>query len=264
MSSTTTMSIEGRTAVVRAVKIGKAVEDPVSDDMWQLLYWPAKAPDGSIIAGAGRGEYLRVIFEEMGVEYENVSAGLREFFWENHDAQPYPVLSPPTIRKGQFILSQTVACAKYLAVEFGIYPQDPVDAAHSDQIVTMVHDTIGEGRNAFHPVKNTMSYIEQKEEAKPYIEEFATLRMPRYLNIFERFLKANAERGEFFIGSSLTYVDLQVMVMLQVTRSQFSDHWPTYDAPMLKAFLDRMEARPNMAAYLSSDRRRPFSGDSMM
>jgi glutathione S-transferase len=245
-------------------EVGRSAMESAPPDTWQLLYWPAKDADGKVAAGAGRAEYLRVMFEEAGVPYEEVTAGLREFFWEKLDLQTYPTLAPPAIRKGDFILGQTAVCAKHLAIEFGLMPKDLVDSSHADQIVTTVHEYIAEGRMAFHPVKNTMSYHDQKEEAKPYIEAFKTDRLPRYMTNFERFLKANKGGEGFFLGESLSYVDLQVMVMLQVTRSQFPDKWPTIDAPVLKAFLQRMEARPQIQQYLSSGRKQPFAGDSMM
>lgn len=245
-------------------EVGKSALDPAPADIWQLLYWPAKDADGKVAAGAGRAEYLRVIFEEAGIPYEEVTAGLREYFWNNVELQPFPVLAPPAIRKGSFVACQTAVCAKHLAVQFGMYPVDAGDACHADQIVATVHEYIAEGRMAFHPVKNTMSYHDQKEAAKPYIEAFAKDRLPRYMSSFERLLKANLGGDGFFIGDSLTHADLQVMVMLQVTRSQFPDSWLNLDAPLLKAFLTRMEARPKIKSYLQSDRRQPFAGDSLM
>merc|ERR1712232_1103403 len=104
-----------------------------------------------------------------------------------------------------------------------------------------------------------MSYHEQKEEAKPYIEAFKTERMPRYLAHFERILGGNAAGEVFFIGSRVTHIDFQVMVMLQVTASQFPDAWPHLEIPLLKAFLARMEARPNMQRYFNSQRKKPFA-----
>jgi len=245
-------------------EVGISAMTPPPKDMWQILYWPAKDADGKVAAGAGRAEYLRVLFEEAGVPYQDVTAGLRAFFWQNLEAQPYPALAPPAIRKNNFILGQTAVCAKRLAMEFGFYPTDEDDAAHAEQIVTTVHEYIAEGRSAFHPVKNTMSYHDQKEEAKPYIAAFKADRLPRYMTNFERFLKANRGGGGFFVGDSLSYVDLQVMVMLQVTRSQFPDAWEALDAKLLKDHLAQMEARPRIKAYLLSDRKQPFAGDSMM
>jgi len=245
-------------------EVGKSALDPAPADTWQLLYWPAKDANGNVAAGAGRAEYLRVIFEEAGVPYEEVTAGLREYFWSSVELQSFPVLAPPAIRKGSFVACQTAVCAKHLATMFGLYPVDPAEACHADQIVATVHEYIAEGRIAFHPVKNTLSYHEQKEEAKPYIEEFKKDRLPRYMTSFERLLKANDGGSGFFIGDKLTHTDLQVMVMLQVTKSQWPDSWPNLDVPLLKAFLARMEGRPTIKNYLQSDRRQPFAGDSLM
>jgi glutathione S-transferase len=209
--------------------------------------------------------FLRVMFEEAGVEYEDVSNGIVDYFWKRLDLQPYPVLAPPAIRKRNFVLCQTAICAKHLAIEFSMYPERLEDASHAEQIVATVHEFIAEGRTAFHPVKNTMSYHDQVEEAKPYIEAFKKERLPRYMTNFERYLNANQNNSGFFIGTSLYYVDLQVMVMLQVTHSQFPDAWDEMiDIPLLKSFLERMESRPKIQSYLASDRKQPFAGDSLM
>lgn len=246
-------------------EVGKSALEPAPADKWQILYWPARDADGNISAGAGRAEYLRVIFEEAGVQYEEITSNIQDFFWTRLDLQSFPVLAPPAIRKGDFVLCQTPICAKHLAIEFDMYPKNQMDASHAEQIVTTVHEYIAEGRMAFHPVKNTLSYHKQVEEAKPYIEAFQKERMPRYLGNFERYLKANKTESGFFMGETLTYVDLQVMVMLQVTRSQWPEAWESLsDIPSLKAFLATMEARPKINLYLESPRKSPFAGDSLM
>lgn len=249
--------------LAQKLEVGRSAVDPAPPDIWQILYWPPTDATGKTFAGAGRAEYLRVMFEEAGVEYEEVNGGIIDYFWKNLDLQPTPVLAPPAIRKGTFVLSQTAVCAKHLAVEFGMYPSDLKDASHAEQIVATVHEFIAEGRMAFHPVKNTMSYHEQKEEAKPYIEAFKKERLPRYLAHFERCINSNTNSG-FFVGAALTYVDLQVMVMLQVTKSQFPDAWEEVEIPSLKKFLERMESRPKQIEYMASSRKHPFAGDSMM
>ena len=53
--------------------------------------------------------------------------------------------------------------------------------------------------------------------------------------------------------------------ILRTTESQFPETWECLDyIPLLKAFKERVMARPNLAAYFKSDRCLPFSGDSMM
>lgn len=265
------------------------------DCEWELLYWPPYAEDEilgelniknradmggeprKIFAGAGRAEYLRVVFEEAGVKYREVrdKKSLVDFFFRNPVEEQkffFPTLCPPAIRsvKTNFMLAQTPACARYLGERFGLAPPpdgdggSSEDRAHAEQINLTVHEYIAEGRMAFHPVKNTMSYYDQVEEAKPYIEAFKKERLPRYLSHFERLLAANNGGGGFFVGSDLTYVDLQVLVMLQVTDSQWPDTYSEVDIPLLHLFRKRMEERPRIKAYMASDRRNPFAGDSLM
>ena len=208
--------------------------------------------------------YLRIIFEYAGVPYEEINDDLRDYFWNKTEQQPTPVLAPPAVVYNDVAVAQTGVAAEYLATKFDLLPPgSPESAAKARQIVATVHEYIAEGRLSFHPVKNTMSYHDQVEEAKPYIAAFCKDRLPRYFGHFERLLKSND--GDFFVGPTLSYVDLQVLVMLQVTRFQFPDTWNDLpDVPLLKAFLDRMESLPKIKAYLDSDRKKPFAGDSLM
>lgn len=243
--------------------VGVSALDPAPKDTWQILYWPALNSDGKVAAGAGRAEYLRVIFEYAGVQYQDVSSHVHDYFWSKKEVQnpEFPVLAPPAIRRGEFALSQTAICAKYIAMQFGLYPKNPEYAAKAEQIVTTVHEYIAEGRMAFHPVKNTMSYYDQVEEAKPFINDFKKERLPRYMDNFERLLRSNKDGAGYFIGDEITYVDLQVLVMLQVTEFQWPDAWPGLHIPLLKQLRQKLENTPAIKAYLASPRKQPFAGD---
>jgi hypothetical protein len=53
--------------------------------------------------------------------------------------------------------------------------------------------------------------------------------------------------------------------VLRAAQSQFAEAFnANEDIPLLKAFMTRISARPNLAAYFKSDRCRPFEGNSMM
>lgn len=247
------------------VNVGiSAMNNTVPNDVWQLIYWPAKDDKGNVTAGAGRAEYLRVIFEQANIPYVEVSKDISDFFWRHPEMQSFPVLAPPAIQIGEFLLSQTAVCAKFLATQFNLYPNNPIDGARAEAIVTTVHEYIAEGRRAFHPVRNTMSYRLQKDAAQPHIEYFKSKRLPRYFKYFERVLNANQHSLTFFIGNDLSYADLQVMVMLQVTDQQWPDAYTAQPTPLLKAFRKRIESFPNIKKYLESPRRKPFCGDSLM
>ena len=80
-----------------------------------------------------------------------------------------------------FILCQTVAILLFLGTEFGLCPEKPEDMAHAHQVALTVADYIAEGHDAHHPIKKTGTYDSQKEEAKPFINYFRTVRLPRYV-----------------------------------------------------------------------------------
>lgn len=212
---------------------GKSALAPAPEDTWQLLCWPAKRE------GAGLAEYLRVLFEETGVSYEEVTADIAEYFSNSHQiGRPTdaggmmpPLLGPPAIRRGpHFKLSQVTACAKFLAAQVGLHPTEPTQAIIADQIVATVH-----------------SFHQERGEAAA---------VKKYMAHFESVLMNNRDGNGFFVGDALTHADLQVMVMLQAVKAQ----WPeTLSAqPCLEEFLTRMEARPRISEYLASPRRRPF------
>ncbi|KAL3846871.1 hypothetical protein ACJMK2_017824 [Sinanodonta woodiana] len=230
------------------------------EEEWELYYWP-RLP--------GRGEFVRLVFEEAGVKFKDmrdtVDAGGISSLVLQGELGGFPVLAPPVIKKGNFQMCQTPAICRYLGKEFGLYPENPVDEAHADQVNLTIHDYIAEGRLAFHGMNHTASYYTQMEETKPYIERFVKDRLPRFLKHFETTLVANNAGKGFLFGDRLTYVDLALLHVLRATEAQFPEAWQGADyIPALKAFKERMSARPRLAAYFNSKRCLPFEGNSMM
>ena len=62
----------------------------------------------------------------------------------------------------------------------------------------------------------------------------------------------------------ITYVDIAVFQALRATESQFPDDYRDLSIPGLRAFKQRIQERPNVKAFLQSDRSLPFTGNSMM
>lgn len=224
---------------------------------WVLYYW-AGFP--------GRGEFVRLIFEEAGEKYTEENSGeviMSEIIQGKGDG--YPMFAPPLIKKGNFKLTQCHAICRYLGEEFGLSPDTKEENALAEQLSITCHDYIAEGRLAFHGIDPTASYSTQKEETKPYLERFIKTRMPRWLTYFERALKFNNDGKGFVIGNKCTYVDLTLFHILRATEAQFPEQWAKADyIPALKAFKDRIAARPKIAEYLKSNRCKAFAGDSMM
>jgi len=222
----------------------------------------------------GRGEYVRLMFEELGVPYvektrDDPGAAAR-FCWgsDKHTGEPenkgMPVLFPPVIVRDGFTLCQTPAILRYLGEKYGAAPQNPEDRARADMINLQAADVIAEGRLAFHPVTPWATYFDQIEEAKFHIDRWQKVRMPKFVKTFETLLAYNNGGQAFFIGDSLTYADIAVFHTLCAMEAQFPEAWAALQAPLCKAFKTRIAARPRIAAYLASDRRGQFEGNSLM
>lgn len=60
----------------------------------------------------------------------------------------------------------------------------------------------------------------------------------------------------------ITYADISVYNILRGAEFQYPEDYKSLPIPNLRAFKERIEKRPNITAYLKSDRCAPFS-DSM-
>ena len=147
----------------------------MADPGWKLFYWHTLP---------GRGDYVRLMFEEAGVQYEDVcrvqnsSEECVKFYkWEK---EGFPVIAPPIIQHGEFVLNETPAILQYLGRKFNLYPEGGLEVeARALQIVEVILDYHAEGHDAFHPVKKSGTYDSQKKEAEPRIADFKKDRLPR-------------------------------------------------------------------------------------
>ena len=262
------------------------------DAPWELFYWARLEADGKNHM-IGRGEFVRLMFEVAGVPYIDhgvVSARERllrtnaskvvatseernvvaNFCWGEGNGAGFPVFAPPAIRKGSFVLSQTPSIMKYLGKEFGLYPTTREDEAHADSLLNTLTDCICEGRLVFHSKAFCQSYYDQVEEVKPTVAWFEAERLGDFMWYFDQTLRYNAENAKhtdgFFIGNTLTYVDIAAFHVIEASASQFPVGYSKLETlyPALAAFRTRIASLPNLAAYLASDRRGLFEGNSMM
>jgi hypothetical protein len=79
-------------------------------------------------------------------------------------------------------------------------------------------------------------------------------RIPKFLGYFERILRRNNDGADFMFGKRVSYVDLSLFQMIEGSRYAFSRTMERLESqhPRLIMVHDRVMARPNIAAYLSS------------
>jgi len=87
--------------------------------------------------------------------------------------------------------------------------------------------------------------------------------VPKYLGYFEGILRQRKQ--PYIAGRKVTYVDLSLFQIIAGLRYAFPKHMDAYerDVPALVELHDRVAARPNIEAYLASDRRIPFNEDGI-
>jgi glutathione S-transferase len=104
-----------------------------------------------------------------------------------------------------------------------------------------------------------MYYEDQKPAAKKRTAEFWDERVPKYLCYFEQLLDDNG--GAYVTGRRPTYVDLSLFQIVDGLRYAFPKRMKAFETniPGLVGLHDRVAARPNIKAYLASERRIPFN-----
>ena len=120
---------------------------------------------------------------------------------------------------------------------------------------------VDETHDVHHPIAGSLYYEDQKPEAARRASDFTRERMPKFLGYFEQVLARNRCRTGWAVGDALSYVDLSLFQLVAGLRYAFPNAMARLE-PSLPRLVDlhaRVAARPNVAAYLASPRRLPFS-----
>lgn len=187
----------------------------------------------------GRIEALRLMFEDLGVEYQDDRVSGAD--WEKHRVTlPLPFGQLPLYEEGSLRLVQSRAIRRHVARVHGLSGRSQADAALCD----MVDEAIEEVRELF------WHFIWRSERdllrSAFVAEEFA----PRVMQL-ENWL---AERGteEHWLGKQPTYADYlgyHFTDELGVFFPELSER-----CPHLAAFRAGFAKRPRIAPYLASGR----------
>jgi len=229
------------------------------EEPWNLYYWPAIP---------GRGEFVRLLFEEAQVPYVDVGRvegweKVRDFVYGARDG--FPVAAPPVIQRGDVILAQSMNICLYLAEKYGLCPQGD-QKYMANQLALTLADFVQEVHDTHHPLTVSLPYEQQRDTAISRAKYFCELRIPKFLKYFERVLEQNKEsNGQWLVGPKLSYVD--ILCFHVITGLEYA--YPKNVAknrpsiPRLYAVKERVAARPNIAAYIASPRRKVFSRDGI-
>lgn len=224
---------------------------------YQLYYWPGIQ---------GRGEYVRLALEEAGADYADVARGERgmaammKMMQANSGAPPF---APPFLKAGSLVIGQTANILLYLGSRHGLAPKAEAGRLWVHQLQLTVADFVNEVHDTHHPIGVSLYYEDQRAPAKKRTEEFWKERVPKYLGYFERLLKSSG--GSYVTGRRLSHVDLSLFQIVEGLRYGFPKRMKAFERkiPGLVDLRDRVAARPNIKAYLTSDRRIAFNEDGI-
>jgi len=215
---------------------------------YQLYYWPGIQ---------GRGELVRLAFEEAGVAYDDVARRDKGAITRILGGPAPRPFAPPVLVAGDLVLSHTAAILAWLGPELGLPPDGARERLHAHQLQLTITDLWAEIHDTHHPIAVSLYYEDQKVEAERRAGHLRDERLPKYLGWFEDHL---GDRP-YLYGDRPSTVDLSLFQTIAgltyaMPRAMAALH-PRL--PRLAALHDRVAARPRIAAYLASPRRQPFN-----
>jgi len=223
---------------------------------YELYYWPGIQ---------GRGEYVRLALEEAGADYVDVARGARgtAAMMKMMEQGGTPPFAPPFLKAGKLLIGQTANILLYLGSRHGLAPKTEAGKLWLHQLQLTITDLVLEVHDTHHPIGPSLYYEDQRAVAKKRTDEFWNERVPKYLGYFEGLLKDNG--GAAVAGRRITYVDLSLFQIVEGLRYAFPRRMKAFesDIPGLVGLHDRVAARPNIKAYLASDRRIAFNEDGI-
>ena len=224
---------------------------------YELYYWPSIQ---------GRGEYVRLAMEEAGADYADVARserGMASMTRMMEARSGTPPFAPPFLKAGKLVIGQTANILLYLGSRHGLAPKPEAGRLWVHQLQLTITDLVLEIHDTHHPLGPSLYYEDQRAPAKKRSEEFWNERVPKYLGYFERLLKGNG--ASYVTGRRLTYVDLSLFQIVEGLRYAFPKRMKAFERniPGLLGLRDRVAARPNIRAYLESDRRIAFNEEGI-
>jgi len=217
---------------------------------YQLYYWTGLQ---------GRGEFVRLCLEDAGAEYADVAQiegddAIMPFL--NGDREGAMPFAPPFLKSGRLVIAQVANILQYLGPRHGLVPEGESKRLHAHQLELTITDFVAEVHDTHHPVSNELYYEDQRDEAKKRAKDFREHRIPKFLGYFEKSIERGGGR---FPLREHSYVDLSLFQIMAGLEYAFPKALAKQKVPLLRDLAKRVADRPNIAAYLASERRVPFN-----
>ncbi|KNH09927.1 Glutathione S-transferase [Candidatus Burkholderia brachyanthoides] len=223
---------------------------------YALYYW-----DGL----QGRGEFVHLALEDAGAEYVNVArapngtSAMMKII--NSKTEPDIPFAPPFLKDGNLIVPHVANILLYLRPKLGLAPKDEGLRYVAYGLQLTIADFVTEVHDTHHPLATDLYHEDQKDAAKIRTRNFLDQRVPKFISYFERVLKQNPHGDKQMVGDTASYVDLSVFQIVDGLHYAFPRAMKTFGKhyPHVAALHEAVLERPNIAAYVDSERRIAFN-----
>ncbi|KAM0789246.1 hypothetical protein ACM66B_000089 [Microbotryomycetes sp. NB124-2] len=210
-------------------------------------------------ASKGRGEVIRLFFEDAGIAFVDVRYGFEEWNSKTPEerAEHNPSGTFPFLLLNGKVLGQSYPMLRYFARQLGAY-----DGKTSEEMyfVDRVNDVTSDWRTRFvdshfEASPNGLAPFESNDKAITNYKEYL---MPRAVRGLETLLSTSeySKQGPFVLGGEISYADIVVWQMYHDERELGGPvkQLISKECPTLQKLIDAFEGRPQLKAYWSSDR----------
>ncbi len=188
----------------------------------------------------GRAEAIRLMFEELGVAYDDQRVRSSDEWATLKPHTPFGAL--PIYEEGELRFAQTQAIYRHIARTHDLYGCDERERLECDVGAEALNDAI-----------DTLWRFFWESDYSEKLETFEGGVLAETLFDLERWFTRNSPQPRHWIGERLTYVDFVAWRYLDEVDALFPAALAA--RPALLAFHRAFRERPRIAAYLASARR---------
>jgi len=214
---------------------GEGKDGKDGKDSFELLYFPIR----------GRAEAVRLTLEEVGASYKDVApTDWPKTKQEGIESGKIPFGQMPVLFNGDLHLVQSYAILRHLARKYDLYGSSS-EQTHVDELLDETEDIRGKWTKYFFVDKAS-------EESKQAHEKYLAGALP----LIEKWLERHDGGRQWLLGSTFSIADISLFGLLDYhTATGFPNLTDPY--PLLKGWFGRVAARPRIAAFLHSPKRKP-------
>ncbi|KAI4237445.1 MAG: hypothetical protein L6R40_005937 [Gallowayella cf. fulva] len=199
-------------------------------------------------ASRGRGQVVRLMWEDAGIAYEDIRYSFEEYpeYKKSIIAEKNPTATVPIVELNGKILTRSYAILRHFARQLGKYEGETEEEKYwADAMCDIAIDWRTLFIAAFFNPNKEQTYPKHQDTDRNH----ALKALETHLTSHEL-----SKQGPYVIEKTFTYADMVIYQVLHDENLTQEGRKGLQDYPRLKQLVDAVETRPNVKAFLESDR----------